>query len=324
MPMLEAWGPREAVAMRRLMVTLVMVVVLVLSAIPALALTPVKVIGGPGHQYWPSSNGTYLTWTSYVKGKSDVYVKTLPSGTAKKVNPSGTSAESASFVGSSSLLVYRQWSRTTKEDIYFYDVTTATRSEAPAAVSKPGTWEGQPVASADYLLFVRKRWSKTGELLDRRLLMYDRHSFAITTLATGASRSKEFWPSFAGSTYVSWSVCRSWVCTIYYWSSAGGKHAQPTVPRRSQFGATIDEATGEIYYVREKPPTCGVFATIRRSQLGSAASTLLAAFPKGIDIGWEQSLVADTVTAHTDLYFERYVCATDTSDVYALRGVDTV
>ena len=50
--------------MRRTMVAVIAAITLVWSAVPALAtLTPVKVMGGPANQYWPSSNGTYVAWT---------------------------------------------------------------------------------------------------------------------------------------------------------------------------------------------------------------------------------------------------------------------
>jgi hypothetical protein len=310
--------------MRRIMVASIVAISLVWSAVPAMALTPVKVIGAPGNQYWPSSNGTYLAWTI----GSNVYVKALPSGTPRRVNPRGTGGEQASFVGSSNVLVYDQWSVGTLGDVYFYDVSTGTRTKAPAAVNKPGTWEWAAMASDNYLMFMRSKASLSGRLVDRRLLLYDRHTGVMRTLASGVSRY--YRPTFAGMTYVAWTTS-TWVgftardrYTIHYWSAGGGMKVQPSVPRRDQHAGTIDEATGQIYYIRSKTAACDSFVTIRRSMLGSSASTVLASLPAGIDTGETMSLAPNITTSHQDLYFVRYSCRADTSDIYALRGVDTV
>ena len=309
--------------MRRMMVAVIAAIALVWSAVPAIALTPVKVIAGPGSQYWPSSNGTYLAWTI----KSNVYVKALPNGTPKRVNPLGTGGAQASFVvGSSNILVYSQWTRTTQGDIYFYNVSTGTRTKASPAVNKPKTFPKTfawgPMASDNYLMFMRTIRSRSGRLLGRRLMLFDRHSRTMRTVAT--SLSKYFRPTFVGMTYVAWTTCGPVGCTIHYWSAVGGKHVQPTAPGRDQYGATIDETTGQIYYVRAKPRTCGRFVTIRRSMLGSSTSTILASLRPGADTGETMSLAPNTATSHQDLYFVRWSCRLQTSDIYALRGVDTV
>jgi hypothetical protein len=309
--------------MRRTMVAVISAITLVWSAVPAMAtLTPVKVMGGPGEQHSPSSNGTYLAWTTYVNNTLNVYVKTLPDGAPERVNQAGTSAEIATFIGSSNVLVYEQWSRTARGDLYFYDVSTGARTEAPAAVNSSRTWEFSPMASDNFLLFERFKWSYSGTLLESALLLYERNSGVITTLEEG--QSNYYRPTFAGATYVAWTVCGSVGCAIHYWSAEGGEQVQPSVPGRDQYSAWIDEATEQVYYVRAKPPTCGKLVTIRRSTLGSSASTLLASLPRGIDTGENLSLATDLATSGQDLYFERWSCRRETGDIYALEGVDIV
>ena len=84
--------------MRRVNVAVIAVIMLVWSTVPAMAtLTPVKVVGGPGEQYWPSSNGTYLAWTSSANDRLNVYVKELPSGTGERVNPRGNPGRDRQF-----------------------------------------------------------------------------------------------------------------------------------------------------------------------------------------------------------------------------------
>jgi hypothetical protein len=302
--------------MRRMMVAVIAAITLVWSAVPAMAtLTPVKVIGGPANQYWGSSNGTYVAWTRQVDSRDTAYVKELPSGTPERVARQGTRGGQASFVGSSNVLVYTESSPGTKGDIYFYDVSTGTRTEAPAAVNQPQTWEWGPMASDNYLLFMR----------GTRLLLYDSNSGVMTTLETGTSKS--YGPLFAGTTYAAWFVCGSVACAIHYWSATGGEQVQPTVQGRSQYSATIDEATGQIYFARSGRtvyPVCKGH-TIRRADLGSSTSTILATLPPGISVGLgHMSLATNSVTSHQDLYFDHWSCTRETGDIYALEGVDTV
>ncbi len=181
--------------------------------------------GRPGEQHWPSSNGTYLAWTTCVNNTLNVYVKTLPDGAPERVNPAGTGAEKATFVGSSNVLVYEQWNVGTRGDIYFYDVSTGARTEAPAAVNKPRTWEFAPMASDNYILFMRRQVVQSGTLLRSWLLLYDRNSGVMTTLEDGLS--KDYRPTFAGTTYVAWRCVVPWGCAIHYWSEEGGEQIQP-------------------------------------------------------------------------------------------------
>jgi hypothetical protein len=125
-------------------------------------------------------------------------------------------------------------------------------------------------------------------------------------------------------TYVAWTVCGSAGCSIHYWSAAGGMHAQPSVTGMDQYAATIDEATGQMYYGQDRRGVCGRSATIRRALIGSSTATILASFPTGIDTGCEMSLAPNPATSHTDLYYERWPCRSKAGDIYALRGVDTV
>ena len=218
--------------------------------------------------------------------------------------------------------MYAQWTARSQGDIYFYDVSTGTRTGAPAAVNKPRTFEWAPAASANYLLFMRDKWSDAGKLLNRWLLLYDRNSAEMMTLEVGVSH----WypPTFAGMTYVAWTVPGARGITIHYWSAAGGEQVQPSIPGRGQYSAWIDEATGQVYYVRARPLVCGRSVTIRRSMLGSSESTVLASLPPRIDVGWNMSVATNIATSARALYFERWSCESETGDIYALAGVDTI
>lgn len=307
--------------MRRIGVAFTVVMTLVLSALPAMALTPEPVIVGRGDQYSASSNGTYLAWSNGPS--SSAYVMELPSGTRIRVNAAGTGGEHPSFVGTTNLLVYSQRTRRTG-DIYFYDVSMGTRTKAPAVVSKAKTWEWAPAASANYLMFMRNKWSRSGELLGRWLLLYDRNTQAVKVLESADGGGlRWFYPNFAGDTYVAWETCGRLGCKIHYWSAAGGELVQPAALDMNQWAATIDEVTNQIYYAQVSQAGCRRATTIRRATLGSSTSTVLASLPRGM-MAIDMSLAPNLTTGQQDLYFDRYSCRSETTDIYALRGVDTV
>ena len=310
--------------MRRMMVAVIVAIMLVSSAVPATALTPVKVVGGPANQYWPSSNGTYLAWTTDSDRGWSTYVRKLPSGEPTKINPAGTDAMKATFVGSSNVLVYTQ-RRGGHWDIYFYDIASGTRTKAPNVVGRAATDEWAPMASDTYILFWRQRFSTTGKLLNGWLLLYDRVAKTMRTLASG---QRYYFPGSAGDTYVSWTTCdlaRYFPnCNARYWSESGGTVRLNLPQGRNQYAPAIDEAGGTIYFVRAVSHACGQRVTIRRAELGSDASTVLTSLPAGIDTDWEQSVTPNPASGHLDLYFDRYRCRANTGDIYALRGVDTV
>ena len=68
---------------------------------------------------------------------------------------------------------------------------------------------------------------------------------------------------------------------------------------------------------------CGQALSIRRSPLGAPATgVVLADLPPGIDTDWVSSLTTNPDTMDRDLYFGRWNCAREDSDVYALQGAD--
>jgi hypothetical protein len=86
----------------------------------------------------------------------------------------------------------------------------------------------------------------------------------------------------------------------------------------------MDEATGDIYYVRSTD-WCGLFVEIRRANL-SDLSTFATIYdcPEGID-GNELSLAPDQTTpANSDLLFSQYDCIRNDSDIYQIENASTI
>ena len=77
--------------MKHIVIMIAAFAVLGATASPAAAgLTPQKVVGGPGSQYWPSSNGTYVAWSDGRNRLARIFVMDPGTGTRAKVNRPGS------------------------------------------------------------------------------------------------------------------------------------------------------------------------------------------------------------------------------------------
>jgi hypothetical protein len=96
----------------------------------------------------------------------------------------------------------------------------------------------------------------------------------------------------------------------------------PPVDRKVQYAPAIDETTGQMYYVRSGF-SCGQDVRIFRAPLTDLASkTLLTALPDGVDTDWTQYLVPSLTTkGQMDLWFGRYRCRANDTDIYGLPAV---
>jgi hypothetical protein len=167
---------------------------------------------------------------------------------------------------------------------------------------------------------MRVKRSRTGALLDKRLLLYDRNSGAMRTLIRGTRR--EYGPTFVGSEYVfMWTCDHDYTaCAVSYWSEATGRRMQPAPLGYKQGSGELDEATGDLYLTRYRR-WCGRSTTIRRGTIGAEASTSIASLPKGIAVA-DMSLTSDPGSGDLDLYFTRYDCRARSGDIYVLEGVN--
>ena len=294
---------------------------LVVMAASVSALTPVKVLGGPTDQYRPTSNGTHLAWTLYAHRHNDVYVKRLGSSGQTRVNASGTGAALGSFVGATDKLIYGQWKPRGDSDLYFYDVSSRTRTKAPPVVNTR-KWEWFPLASSNYILFLRDTISNAGRVVNTALLRFDRTKGTLKTVIADVGRKSVF-PGSAGTDNVAWSVCGS-TCNSYIWNGSTKTTRKIPLPNgKAQYAPTIDESDGQVYFVRSGLK-CGRGVTIRRAPLSSlGSSSTVASLPTGIDTDWSMSVATNPSTSNQDLYFGRWNCAQEQTDVYVIRDANT-
>jgi hypothetical protein len=306
----------------RVMVIITSVVLLVTGTAQA-ARTPVRVLWGPVQQYSPTSNGTYIAWTQGPAGDSEkltAFIKVLGHVSGTRLNALGTAGSVGSFLPGTDTLIYTQ-SRRAQSDLYFYNAANGHRSKPPPLVDSR-YWESSAVASQSYILFIRFIATPSGFI--ERLLLFDRVNARLTTLIPKVPRGELVDPSFAGSTYVTWTACRR-TCNAYYRDVAAGITKRIPLPmHRSQYAPYIDEANGQVYFARSLATPCGDGVSIRRAALSApSTSSTVARLPTGVDVGLRLSVATDPLTTHQDLYFERDACRSRGYDIYVLRSVDT-
>jgi hypothetical protein len=308
--------------MRRAIIVATVVLLVAISTAAEASLTPVKLIGGKGEQYWPSSNGTHVTWADYVDGRDTVWVMMLDGTDKTRLNEQGTEGGPGSFIAGTDKVLYQQFHRD-RSDLYFYDVSARTRRKAPSAVSS-SNWEYLPQASADYILFLRGIQRADGSVKKRKLMLYDRAT-GDQTILIGDIGGKSVFPGYAGSQFVAWTVCGSVTCTISYWDEQSATTAKlPTPEGKADYAPAFDETNSQVYFVRSAANRCGRHVTIRRAAIGDPVSVEVAAFPAGIDTGWTLALAPNPDSGQQDLYFERWNCDTQNGDVYVVPSADTV
>ena len=309
--------------MRKPAVAVAAVSLTLMIALSATAGTaPVKVLAGAAEQFRPSSNGTHLAWTHFKRSTGvDVYVKPLGAAGERRVNEAGTAAWLGSFVQGTDEIVYQQ-RRRSRSDIFGYDVSDRIRTKLPAPISGP-EWEWMPVASSDVVLFLRDILTDRGRYKKTQLLLADRSGGPVLKLIGDVGGASVF-PGFAGSQYVAWTRCAR-TCNVYVHDLATSDTTKLPLPAdRAQYAPVIDEAAGTIHFVRSGP-RCGQAVTFRSAPLDDAASSVaLARLPRGIDTDWIMSLAFNPVTNVHDIYFGRFDCARQDTDVYVIEGVDAI
>ncbi len=305
--------------MRRAAVTVATAVMVLMVSVAHAGMALHKVAGGPGIQYWASSNGEFVAYTDYRKRRGTALIQNLTTGRKTRVAPGQNFM--GSFIPGTDRLVYDHWDGR-QDDLYFYDVSSKHRTKAPAKVNSGGD-EFLPLGSADHLLFLRNTYTKDGSFKNRSLVLFDRGAGRQRLLLRRIRQKQLVLPTFVGSSYAAWTECNRDACRMRYLDIASGDlHTVSNPHGRSQYGLAFDETAHQMYFVRSANGKCGVNVTIRRSSIGGVStSERIAALPKGVDTGWTLSLAPNPTSMMQDLYFERYDCKHQTGDVYRVDSV---
>jgi hypothetical protein len=293
----------------------------VAQAYPVRTLTPVKVLGGSGNQFSPWSDGTYLAYTQSAGGFSGQWiakVTRLSGGTGVRINAPRTEGISGGFDPSTGKVVFQQFNRKKHvSDLYFWDPSTKRRTKVPGVDTS--AWEFDPRISATYISFFRP-FKKNGVWYDG-VYLYGRSTGNVRRIA--AFKEGPFaYNGAVGDRYATWSWCNKTSCSVFVYDAQNRTVRKvPTKNGRPQYASTIDEVSGNLFFVRSGFG-CGKEVTFLSLPLTDlrATPTKIASLPAGVDADNWASL-APASAGGLDLLFGRVSCASATTDIYALRGV---
>ena len=302
----------------------VSLVVVMVTELPSLAVnpTPVPVKNDPNvSEYYPAASGTHLAWEQFALGHYNVYAQPRAGGAKVRVNASRRSGCCSSILPGADSIIYQQFSGS-DSDLYLYDMGTEVRKILPAKVDTKA-WEYWGVASSAYVAFMRIT------RLGRILFLYNRTSGRLTQIASSKVKCGScFRPDWVGSTHLIYQQCspKTFACKLWLWTKKGSTRLIPNPDGSpySQYGGVMDEATGDIYYIRTTT-WCGLFVEIRRTNTSDVSTfTTIYDFPEGID-GNELSLAPDVLTpTDTDLLFSQYDCIKNDSDILEIDSVNAL
>lgn len=273
-----------------------------------------RVVAGPDRQYRPSSDGSTVAYLSYLHGNSAV-VFDVATGKITPIDPGARATFVGSFIAGTDQLVYQRGGA--RSHAYIYDVSSGLRAEMSNLVTGDGE-QSVPAASRSFLLYIRDYPTRAD------LVLFDRTTGRKQILATDvrANPRRFLTPAFVGTTYAAWTDCAGDDCHVRYLDIATGARRSIPDDGGAQYGTTIDEAAGQIYYVRSEQGVCGHHVEIRRAPLTAPASSEeVLALPPGVDTDTWLSLGPNPNTGKLDLFFSRARCDTGTVQVNAVRGV---
>lgn len=303
--------------MRRMVVASVLAFAMLVGGTATAAVRSEKVIGGPGDQYWPSSNGVHVAFSSYRRPIEDVFVSRLGGTARTRINANDEEATLGTLIAGTDQIVFQQFRRY-RSDLYFYDISTRRRWLVPRPV-KSDKWEYWPAGSQEFILFLRYFGGRNDH---SELLLYDRVTDDLQTLIADIG-GKRIFPGFAGARYVAWTTCGGGTCSISYYDSDTDTITKlPPPSGKARYAPAIDEATGAIYFVESHADKCGRNVTLRTTTIGVPGTTALATLPNTIDTGWTLGLTPNSDSGFQDIYYERWDCQRETGDIYRFVSVD--
>ena len=287
------------------------------------AAAPVPLQTSPTVQeYSPAATASFEAWEQNSvgwPGNWNVFAEPRAGGASWKVNATGTQGYVPSPIAGTESIIYQQAGRSS--NLFIYNLSTRVRKLLPAKVDSTA-WEYDGVASTKYVAFMRLTSTA------RVLLLYNRSSGGLKQIASvKPSCSSCLRPTWVGSTHLAYETCSpaTFACNAKVLTIGGGTVTVPRSPAPySNYGASVDEATGNVYFV-SSTSYCGLFVSIERWNLAGGTASSLYDLPEAFDVIGTVTLAPDTTTpTDTDLLYSQFDCLADNYDNYELPSANTL
>jgi hypothetical protein len=293
----------------------------VLLATAAWALVgPVKVLHLPATQLLPSSNDTFLTYTSNSVAhpkRFNAFAYRYADGHTQRINAAHTQGWNGGFDPGTNTVIYQQIAK--GSNLYTFSLDTSSRQKLGAIDTNK--WEWMPRISASFISFFRDY--KANGTWYTGIFLYDRTSGTTQKLATIAAAKHNTINGTLGDRYASWTVCGKTTCTAYVYDGISEILQKiPTNNGKPQYAPAVDEVNGLVFFARSGFG-CGkgvTFYQVPVTALGTAP-TKVATLPSGIDLDGAASLSLDADTNAYDYFFARVNCSNGSTDIFRLPSV---
>jgi hypothetical protein len=302
----------------------VLTVVLVWQALPASAVgVPTAVVDDPKvDALSPAPTANHLAWeTNSASAQSSYNVVYVDRGstTTHRVNAIGTHGSHPRALFGTETIVYQQWTRSSS-DIFLYNMDTHHRTKLPARVNTRA-WEYWPAASTKFVLFLRI----TSE---RQLLLFNRKTGSLKKLASAPLKCGScLQPEWVGQQHALYSVCSraTYACNVKVYTIGGGTQTVPGQQNPySRFGAAMDEARGDIYYISSNT-WCGLFDEVDRWNVdGATTPVVIADFAEGFDGNSVGIAASPTVSGDVDIFYSDWECLKNDADIFEIDSANTI
>jgi hypothetical protein len=297
---------------------------IVLTAIPSSAAnpttTPVRTAPDIVELY-PAAVAGYVAWEqNSVRSPNhfDVFAQPRSGGLRWKVNAPRTFGFGSSPVSGTQAIIYQQ-AAGSASDLYQYNLSSKRRVKLPAKVNT-AAWEYSGTASSSNIAFMRLTPTA------RVLWLYNRSTRRTTQIASIKPKCGScLRPTWVGASHLLYQTCsaKTFGCQIRLWTKGVATRVVPNADGSpySQYGGSMNEATGDVYYIRTTT-WCGLFTEIRRWNIAGGSFTTIYDFPEGTDAN-SVSLAPDELTpSDTDLLFSQFDCIANESDIYQIASVN--
>lgn len=303
---------------------LTMVLLATSVALAGTVVVPTEVLGGPGHQLQPFTNGAYFAYTEETRQNGNwydnAYLRTVATGHTVRLNSARKGGWTGSFDPGTNRVIFQQWNAHGSE-LRIYDADTHSRS-TPGAVNSP-RWEWSPLMSSRFITYFENRGPNEERVL---LRIYDRMTHDTRTIDEWMRRrSLELLENGSvGEQYASWTVCTSaGGCSAHVYDSVTHETAKiPSPADRHEYAPVVDELNSLVYFTRGRSG-CGRSADIYAQALDlTGTATRIVELPGGIDTGWTASIYDNPVTHLMDLYYAQIDCDRNLArDIWVAAGV---